>query len=79
MRVIVIFRDMRNTCILVERSIASHYEYAIKLCMHRLEMCTQGPWNWLLFHVKQLYFFRLKFDIELTFFRHSVNELFSVK
>ena len=46
--------------ILVGRPIISDYEYAIKLCTHRLEMRTQGPRNWLLFNVKQLYFLRLK-------------------
>ena len=29
--------------ILVGSPVASHYEYAIKFCTHRLEMCTQGP------------------------------------
>ena len=39
-RVIVIFRDMGM--ILIEIPIIFHYEFAIKLRTHRLEMCTQG-------------------------------------
>ena len=39
--------------ILIERPIIFHYELAIKFYMRRLEMYTQGLWNWLLFNVKK--------------------------